>query len=289
VKKLSTLPLREIPSEKRYFANSEGELFSTAPFWRNKKRSQPETRRKKLKQQINGSGDRVVGVNNRRVRRVGQLVCEAFNGRCPAGCTLYYIDNDRTNVRADNVIWISKSSLDVRKVLLLTSEQVRGVPGYPGYFCTTSGQVISTKRRKAFFLKSTVNEAGYYRVALRRRHMYTHRVVASTFHGPPPPGCDQVRHLNGDKSDNRPENLRWGSHFENNFIDKQNHGSLKLTFGAVQEIRQGISEGMPQAVLAECFGIGRSMISAIKTEKTWRQERENEIKSTYTREIMCPL
>jgi hypothetical protein len=56
-----------------------------------------------------------------------------------------------------------------------------------------------------------------------RRHT-VHSLVASAFHGPRPFEGAQVRHLNGDKTDNRAENLRWGTAREN-MLDRIEHGN----------------------------------------------------------------
>lgn len=270
--------LQPIPSEKPfYWASEDGQIYSSALFGRKKCKSQrvttPEHRKIKLRPTINSQGDLIVGVSNRKIRLVAELIIETFDRPRPSrNHILWFIDNNPLNPAASNIIWLDKLSADVRKVALLTNEPVRAVPNYPGYFCTASGQVISTKRRRAFFLKPTVNEGGYHRVALSGRHMYVHRIVAAAFKLHRPPGCDQVRHLI-DKSDNRPDCLKWGTHFENNFLDKQEHGTLKLSFTAAAEIRQALSQGATQTELGRAYNVSRSMIGAIHTGKTW-QERE---------------
>lgn len=47
------------------------------------------------------------------------------------------------------------------------------------------------------------------------RRALVHRLVAEAFL-PQPIGCDVVNHLNGDKRDNRAENLEWGTYQSNN-------------------------------------------------------------------------
>ncbi len=49
-----------------------------------------------------------------------------------------------------------------------------------------------------------------------------HLLVLEAFHGPRPAGLI-ARHLNGNGSDNRADNLRWGTHAENQ-LDRTEHG-----------------------------------------------------------------
>lgn len=57
----------------------------------------------------------------------------------------------------------------------------------------------------------------------KKRMHYAHRLVAVAFHGEPPAGCEQVRHVNGDNQDNSAGNLAWGTGRENN-LDTVAHG-----------------------------------------------------------------
>lgn len=51
---------------------------------------------------------------------------------------------------------------------------------------------------------------GYLRVKLGRKLVGVHIAVLLAWHGPP-----EGRHLTGDKADNRPAKLAWGSRLEN--------------------------------------------------------------------------
>jgi HNH endonuclease len=66
------------------------------------------------------------------------------------------------------------------------------------------------RRAGGVILQPTPDRDGYLRVSLRNRRVGVHQAVALAFHGPP-----EVRHLNGDHRDNKPGNLAWGSHREN--------------------------------------------------------------------------
>lgn len=74
---------------------------------------------------------------------------------------------------------------------------------------------------------SRVNPAGYLGVTLvrapRRWVVHVHRLVIEAFVGPRPSPKHEVRHLDGDKSNNSAANLAWGTSSENK-LDVIRHG-----------------------------------------------------------------
>ena len=75
-----------------------------------------------------------------------------------------------------------------------------------------------------------VDFEGYYCLSYgidgKRGRIRLHRAVALSFHGEPPEDKPLVRHLDGDKTNNREDNLEWGSVAENN-ADKLAHGEAR--------------------------------------------------------------
>jgi hypothetical protein len=59
------------------------------------------------------------------------------------------------------------------------------------------------------------NTHGYYHVTIEGKPRLVHRLVAQTFI-PNPAGFECVNHKNGNKLDNRVENLEWCTRAENN-------------------------------------------------------------------------
>lgn len=107
------------------------------------------------------------------------------------------------------------------------------IPGWDGYAVTKDGQVVSLasdwRGYGARCLAQHLNSHGYPSVRFlqpdgTRRKIVVHQLVARTFLGRQPGvGC-QVRHLNGKRTDNRLENLRWGTAKEN-ADDREKHGN----------------------------------------------------------------
>jgi hypothetical protein len=124
-------------------------------------------------------------------------------------------------------------------------------------------------------LQPCPDRAGYLRVKIDGQPRSLHRLIAEAFHGPCPEG-QECRHLNGDRADNRPSNLCWGTRSEN-MRDRVRHGTLnirgernpnaKLSDDDVRDIRQLLSLGCLQREVGRQFGVTQVMISRIKLGK----------------------
>lgn len=102
-----------------------------------------------------------------------------------------------------------------------------------------------------------------------------HVIVCEVFHGPRPEK-KVVNHINGVKTDNRPENLEWVTRQENQLhaiklgLQKNNPPPRKkLTVSQVQEIRR--NPYLSYRYYADKFCVSRSTIKAIRKRISWKQ------------------
>lgn len=93
------------------------------------------------------------------------------------------------------------------------NEEWRLVPGFPNYEVSALGQVRNANTRNV--LKPLRGPAGRPQVCLTgRARRFIHQLVCEAFWGPRPEGYT-VDHLDGDRLNNRAENLEWCSRAEN--------------------------------------------------------------------------
>lgn len=74
------------------------------------------------------------------------------------------------------------------------------------------------------------NKTGYLEIASVR----IHRIVATAFHGEPPTREHVVDHIDTNKQNNRPENLRWVTRLENILLNPITARRIELVCGSVE-------------------------------------------------------
>lgn len=134
---------------------------------------------------------------------------------------------------------------------------------------------------KPKILKLAIHESGYRIVSVGPRNQVkqrkVHRLVLLAFVGPKPED-ELTRHLDGNKDNNRLDNLKYGT-LEENTEDSIKHGSIpigskngqaKLNEEKVLRIIELYSTGnFFQKELAEEFEISQVVISKIVTGTSW--------------------
>jgi len=159
------------------------------------------------------------------------------------------------------------------------NEEWRSIPGYDGYEVSNLGRVRGSR---GWILKPLISSNHHYHIGLfkigKRILRLVHSLVLEAFVGPCPDGME-CRHLDGDPANNRLDNLRWGTHRENE-ADKILHGTArtigetnpmaKLTDVLVLAIRQRATEGLSGRKLAAIFNISPQTISHVLQRRTWK-------------------
>ncbi len=142
--------------------------------------------------------------------------------------------------------------------------------GFDGYEVSTDGRARSiprtvdcgthVRRIRGVELRSTLDRDGYARVRAwqngREYVVYLHSLVLASFSGPRPEGM-QCRHLNGNKLDNRPENLAWGTPLQNG------RDRSLVSDETLATILQERASGMTNREVAEKHGLTVSYVKQL--------------------------
>lgn len=120
---------------------------------------------------------------------------------------------------------------------------------------------------------------GYVRVRLPDRGtVAVHKLVALAWHGPAPsPEHVLVEHVNGDRRDNRVENVRWATFTDNlnsafRLRERELKYPVKLNEALVYEIRKS-RDRSEIATIADEHGTGDQTVRDVFDWNTWRHVR----------------
>lgn len=169
---------------------------------------------------------------------------------------------------------------------------LRPIPVAPNddYMAGEDGQVYSRTKYKGFGrkeltdwypLKGSRNNRGYVTISMshqnKRVTKNVHRLICIAFHGMPEKQSLQVRHLDGNRENNLPANLRWGTQ-EENWLDRrahdrvafgEKHHAAKLTNAEREHLRWALEKGLcSQKQAARMLGMSQSSIQKIAKAET---------------------
>lgn len=146
------------------------------------------------------------------------------------------------------------------------------IPDHAGFRCNQNGDIIG-KRGKV--MKGHVDRCGYHEVLLSEngkvKNCLVHRLVLATFCPIENMEKYDVNHKNGNKLDNRLENLEWCTRSENikhsykNQLQKKitnPHGTYRvLDEEDMEYIKMLHKQRFTDAAIAEHLGCSRSLVS----------------------------
>jgi hypothetical protein len=160
---------------------------------------------------------------------------------------------------------------------------------YPaGYEVSDRGRIRSFRSRDGLprVLRMRTHKWGYVVINLgsddERKVYRVHRLVLEAFVGPCPEG-QECRHLDGDKTNNRLDNLRWDTHGEN-ILDRFRHGTVKfgedvpnakLRRTDIPQILELRASGRSFRDIGGRFGVGEATIEDVVYGRTWKQLPES--------------
>jgi len=147
------------------------------------------------------------------------------------------------------------------------------IENYPDYQIDTLGNVFSHKNGKEIKMKPQYVVAGYQYVTLckngKRKNHFIHRLVAQTFISNPQ-NKEQVNHIDGDKANNRRDNLEWVTPSEN-IKHAREIGKIRITekmresirLRSIKTTKDKITGKIYESLKAACIDTGENYVNTV--------------------------
>lgn len=167
----------------------------------------------------------------------------------------------------------------------LTINGNKAVEVLDGYFITNMGKLYSNikmgwqggKENKLHRVFGAIYKNGYRCHLIRGKKYYTHTLVLEAFVGKCPKG-KECCHINDIKTDNRIENLYWGTRFQNKKDSMRNgtvpagekHFKAKLTEEQVKDIYKSSRAWGMRKILSKRYGVVPATVGDIWYGRNWK-------------------
>lgn len=131
------------------------------------------------------------------------------------------------------------------------------LPNFPSYQISDHNRVRGSRGK----LRSIhLDKDGYAWLTLfkdgERSKRLLHRLICEAAHGPRPSPEHRATHYpRHDRQDNRAINLRWSHHLINDTVDRDEQGTLAVSFKMAREIREAYYTGVTQKELQHRYGL----------------------------------
>lgn len=137
--------------------------------------------------------------------------------------------------------------------------------------------IITTINSEWRKLGLTKTRYGYLQAGIGKKSYRVNRLVAMTFISNPE-GKQLVCHKNGVKTDNRVENLYWGTALENaqdslihgHYLRGSRNPMAKLDNERVKEIWELRKTGKPFYKIAEIYGVSKKLVMLVCQRRIWK-------------------
>ena len=153
----------------------------------------------------------------------------------------------------------------------------KDVPSLNGHYQVSN--VGNVRRIMCRPVKGCLNAMGYKQITSHapghgKKTRTVHSMVAEAFIGERPEAA-HIAHWNGDRADNRVENLRYATPKENVGDDRRRHDTLPCgernykTKFKESDIIDILKSPLGNSVLGRHYGVTKECISNIRRRKTW--------------------